>query len=106
MNRAAATTPTGQSVHTPVLLGEVLKSLEPRPGGTYVDCTVGAGGHAAAVLERSAPSGRLLGLDADGEILVLAGERLEAFSNRATLVHTNFVDLESVARTAGFVPAD
>ncbi|HXU00789.1 MAG TPA: 16S rRNA (cytosine(1402)-N(4))-methyltransferase, partial [Polyangia bacterium] len=49
--------------HAPVLLDEALAWLAPKPGGVYCDATLGAGGHAFAVLERSAPDGRLVGLD-------------------------------------------
>ena len=51
--------------HRPVLVEEVLRQLEPRPAGVVVDATLGAGGHAEAILEASSPSGRLLGLDRD-----------------------------------------
>ena len=76
-----------------------------RPGGAYVDGTLGAAGHAARVLELSAPDGRLLGLDADPDALRLAGERLAPFGERAVLVHTNFRRLYDVASEHGFVPA-
>src|SRR6185503_2239934 len=94
------------AVHAPVLLAETVALLAPRDGGRYVDCTVGAGGHAAALLEASAPNGRLLGLDADDEILPLARARLAPFGQRATLVQSNFVELGSVAAAHGFAPAD
>ncbi|HEY3082868.1 MAG TPA: 16S rRNA (cytosine(1402)-N(4))-methyltransferase RsmH [Chloroflexota bacterium] len=93
------------AVHVPVLLEESLSVLRPRPGGRYVDCTLGAGGHGAALLER-ADGARLLGLDADPAMLALAGERLRPFGARARLVHANFADLEEVARREGFGEAD
>ena len=55
--------------HVPVLLDEVIESLAVQPGGRYIDCTLGAGGHAAAILENSAPGGQLLGIDADPSLL-------------------------------------
>jgi 16S rRNA (cytosine1402-N4)-methyltransferase len=94
------------AVHVSVLLDEAIELLAPRDGGRYVDCTVGAGGHAAAILARSAPGGRLLGLDADAEILPIAGERLAPFGARATLVQANFADLAEVAARLGFAPVD
>ena len=60
-------------VHVPVLLEEVMMGLQPRPGGRFIDCTVGPGGHAAAILERISPSGKLLGIDADPEAIRIQG---------------------------------
>src|SRR5437763_109954 len=61
--------------HIPVMLAEVLDLLSPRPGGLYLDATVGLGGHAASVLDRLAPLGRLLGLDRDPAALEMARDR-------------------------------
>jgi len=63
--------------HTPVLLSESLRGLAVQPGGRYIDCTLGAGGHAAAILDHSAPGGQLLGLDADPNAIEMARERLQ-----------------------------
>ena len=79
-----------QGGHASVLLAESLELLAVRPGGLYVDGTVGPGGHAAAILERSGPDGRLLGLDRDAEVLESAGERLRPFGARARLVHADY----------------
>jgi len=88
--------------HTPVLLAEVLAGLRPQSGGRYVDGTVGGGGHAAAILEASAPAGLLLGIDADPDALAAAGVRLASFGARATLLHGNVRDLAQLADQAGF----
>ena len=76
--------------HEPVLLAEVLELLRPTDAGFYVDGTVGLGGHAEAVMQRSAPSGRLLGVDRDAETLALAHERLAPFGERVELNHRDF----------------
>ncbi len=68
----------------------------------FVDCTLGSGGHAAALLEASAPDGRLLGLDADPAAIAVAAERLATFGERATLVRANFRDVARVAAAHEF----
>ena len=92
--------------HEPVLLDEVLDALQPASGGRFVDGTVGGGGHAAAILERTAPEGRLLGLDVDPRALDIARERLAPFGDRAVFVRDNFAVLDDVARAHGFLGAD
>jgi 16S rRNA (cytosine1402-N4)-methyltransferase len=81
--------------HTSVLLDEVFEALEPRGGIGYraLDCTVGAGGHARALLEASKPDGRLIGLDADPNAIALAADTLKAFGDRVSLVQRNFGEL-------------
>jgi 16S rRNA (cytosine1402-N4)-methyltransferase len=82
-----------QGGHASVLLAESLEILAVRPGGLYVDGTVGLGGHAAAVLERSGPDGRLIGLDRDAEVLEQARERLRPFGARARLIHADYREI-------------
>jgi 16S rRNA (cytosine1402-N4)-methyltransferase len=96
----------GPVAHRPVLLAEVVALLRPRAGGRYVDCTVGAGGHAAALLEASSPDGRLLGIDADPDALRLAGERLQRFGDRVRLVHASFRDLQALLSETAFGAVD
>lgn len=79
--------------HVPVLREEVLALLQPRPGGHYLDATVGLGGHAEAVLQASAPSGTLLGVDRDGEALALARQRLAPFGPRVSLIPGRYEEL-------------
>jgi 16S rRNA (cytosine1402-N4)-methyltransferase len=92
--------------HRSVLPAEVLAQLAPRQGGRYIDGTLGGGGHAVALLEASAPDGRLLGLDVDPAALVAAGERLAPFGGRATLARGNFRHLAQLAREHGFGVVD
>lgn len=79
--------------HVPVLREEVLALLQPRPGGHYLDATVGLGGHAEAILRASAPSGTLLGVDRDGEALALARQRLAPFGPRVSLIPGRYEEL-------------
>lgn len=82
-----------EPIHKPVLVQEVVAALQPRPGGRYVDGTVGLGGHAAAILEASSPTGWLLGCDRDGTALELAAQRLAPFAGRFELRRGNFAEL-------------
>jgi len=93
-------------VHEPVLLAEVLAQLAPREGGRFLDGTVGSGGHAAALLDATAPDGRLLGLDVDPAALAIARRELARFGGRAVLVQSNFAVLDDVAREHDFVGID
>jgi 16S rRNA (cytosine1402-N4)-methyltransferase len=79
--------------HVPVLLAEVLELLAVRPGALCVDGTVGLGGHAAAVLRASAPDGRLVGFDRDGETLAAAQTRLAGFGARVRLEQADYRDV-------------
>lgn len=82
--------------HTPVLLDEVLEQLDPTTGGVYADVTLGGGGHAKAILERSAPDGRLIGTDRDPSALEAASAALCDFGDRATLRKARIGDLADV----------
>lgn len=94
--------------HTPVLLAEVIAALAPRPGGRYLDATVGGGGHALAVLQAAQPGGVLLGIDADPAALAATAERLAeaGLSQQAVLRHGSFADLAALAAEAGFTAVD
>jgi 16S rRNA (cytosine1402-N4)-methyltransferase len=91
-------------LHAPVLLKETLVALAPEPGGRYCDGTLGLGGHAEQILLRSAPTGRLLGIDRDPEALAQAGRRLAAFGNRALLVQGSYADAAASVGDAGLAP--
>ena len=97
---------TPQPAHIPVMTSDVLGWLEVRRGGVYIDATVGLGGHAAAILEASAPDGRLLGLDADPQALAAARARLEPFGERFTLDQAWLDDCAAHARRHGFDAVD
>ena len=92
--------------HQPVLLEETLKWLDARPGRLIVDGTLGDGGHAEAILERTAPGGRLVGLDRDLDALRIAAERLARFGARISLAHASFRDLARVLGEAGVARVD
>jgi 16S rRNA (cytosine1402-N4)-methyltransferase len=87
-------------------VAEVLAQLDPREGGRYLDGTVGGGGHASAILDATAPSGRLLGLDRDPAALAIATRELARFGDRAVIARANFALLDDVAGEHGFVPVD
>jgi 16S rRNA (cytosine1402-N4)-methyltransferase len=93
-----------QSVHRPVLLEEVLHWLAPRLGSVLVDGTVGAGGHAAALARRVGDTGRVLGLDRDPSMLILAQRATEALP--VTLVQAPYSDLKGVLRDHGLETVD
>jgi len=95
-----------QHSHIPVLLEEALQTLAPRSGGRYIDATLGGGGHAEAILEASAPEGRLLGLDADPRAIARVQQRLARFGPRAILAQANFRNIAAVARAQHFQPVD
>jgi len=92
------------SVHTPVLLQETVQALAVQPGGRYIDCTAGGGGHAAAILEHSSPGGQLLGIDADPEAIKAARSRLKAYKSSCLLVNENFAHLKDICTRYDFSP--
>lgn len=91
-------------IHTPVMLSEVLRALDVQPGGRYIDCTLGGGGHAEAILRQSSPGGQLLGIDADPSAIEVARERLQSFKDSTLLVNDNFANLQSIAIKYDFFP--
>ena len=91
-------------VHQPVMTAEVVARLEPRPDGRYLDCTVGAGGHARALLEAGA--GQVLGVDRDPEVLTVARAALASWSDRVELVHADFREIDRVLDERGIGTVD
>lgn len=92
--------------HTPVLYQNVLLQLNLRSGGHYIDGTVGAGGHAAGILEGTSPNGKLLGLDRDPVALELARQYLQDFGGRFELRHASYAQMQEVARSLGWTNVD
>lgn len=92
--------------HKPVMLQQTIDALAPRPGGFYIDGTLGGGGHAEAILEASSPDSRLLGIDRDPAAIARCRERLARFGSRCTCVHADFASMCTVAESRGFGPAD
>ncbi len=88
------------------MVREVIASLCCRAGALYLDGTVGGGGHAEAILEKTAPDGRLIGIDADAEALEEAEKRLAPFGSRKTLVQGNFADLSEILNAQGIGKVD
>ena len=84
--------------HVPVMLDEVLRFLQPRSGGYYIDGTVGGGGHTASILAHSEPDGKVLGIDADEQALARVRVRLSHFvdNGRLVLVHSNFAHMAHI----------
>lgn len=93
-----------QTYHVPVMLEEVLRFLQPQPGGHYIDGTLGGGGHTEAILARSAPDGRVLGIDTDAQALARVAQRLPdpVASGRLVLIHGNFADLARIVDEVDF----
>lgn len=94
-----------EGIHASVLLNEVVEYLKPVPGGKYLDCTLGLGGHAEAVLEASA-GGRLLGIDRDPVAIELAKGRLSRFGDQVELVEGNFSDVAVYVEASDHFPLD
>lgn len=97
-----------REIHTPILTAAILDLLEPRSGQRFIDATVNGGGHTQLLLERSAPDGRVLGIDRDGEILERTRARLAdpIDGGRLLLAQGNFADLADIAAAAGFEAVD
>jgi 16S rRNA (cytosine1402-N4)-methyltransferase len=92
--------------HIPVLSGEVAAWLRCKPGGIYLDCTLGQGGHAALILERSGPDGVLIGIDRDPDAIVDTRVNLARFAPRMRLVQGNFSALKQHLRSVGVSEVD
>jgi len=95
-----------RDLHIPVLLKQVLEVLDPKPGQTVVDCTLGLGGHSAALLERIKPDGRLISIDLDPANIIEARVQLQKVKGREgtvrfDIVHDNFANIEKTLAELG-----
>jgi 16S rRNA (cytosine1402-N4)-methyltransferase len=86
------------------LLEEALEALNVQPGKRYVDCTLGLGGHAKAILDNSQPGGMLLGIDADPDATRLAKVTLADYAETTIIINDNFANLETICRENDFLP--
>ena len=93
-------------LHRPVLLDECIQALNIRPDGTYLDGTLGRGGHSEEIAKRLSEGGRLVCIDRDRQALDEAGRRLAPWSERITFLHGNFADLAALMEQAGIGAVD
>ena len=94
------------SPHLPVLYQEIIHVLRPGAGGFYVDCTLGAGGHACGILQASSPDGRLLGLDVDPDAIALASHRLAGFGSRVIIRRASYRSLDEQLKALDWLQVD
>lgn len=87
--------------HKPVLLKSTIALLDPKPGGVFVDATLGGGGHAEGILAATAPDGILIGMDRDPDAIAYARQRLSQFGDRVRIHEANYRDIRSVVRAEG-----
>ncbi|MBX3182248.1 MAG: 16S rRNA (cytosine(1402)-N(4))-methyltransferase RsmH [Polyangiaceae bacterium] len=92
-------------MHLTVMRSEIVEGLSPQPGGVYVDCTAGGGGHSEALLE-AGPLSRVVAFDRDVEAVARVRERLTPFGERATVVHADFEGIEAWLAQAGIAQVD
>lgn len=92
--------------HYSVLLKETILNLNIRKDGTYVDGTLGGGGHALEVVKQLSPKGRFFGIDQDDAAIEAAGERLSAYSDRITLIRSNYCNMQAVLAEHGVTGVD
>lgn len=94
------------AIHIPVLKDEVLEWLQPRPDALYVDGTLGLGGHTQAILERSAPTGRVVGFEWDEEAAAATGRHLAGFGERVRIVRASYADVVPELEQLGIAEVD
>ena len=92
--------------HVPVMVEEVLSFLQPQSGQTFIDCTVGGGGHASEIVRRILPDGKLIGIDQDVAALSASREVLKQYAGNVILEKGNFAELEAIAGRLGVQSVD
>lgn len=92
--------------HIPVLLKETLEYLDPKPGGVYIDGTLGGAGHSSEIVKRIIPEGVLLGIDQDSNAINAAKEHLKAYMDNVIIVRDNFRNIKAIAMDCGFREVD
>ncbi len=98
--------PGGEFFHRPIMPDEVLRFLNPLPGKVFLDGTLGGGGHARLILEKSWPDGFLIGIDRDPEALKRAAQELSRYNSRFFLFHGNFSEMDQALAAAGVEKLD
>ncbi len=93
-------------MHIPVLYQEIIDYLQPKPGGRYIDGTVGAGGHAKGLLSASAPDGQVLAFDRDPDAIAFARQQLLEEEERITFIHASYAEMAQVGPQYGFLEVD
>lgn len=91
--------------HIPVLIKEVLGYLDPKPNQNFIDATVGDGGHAATILEKTSPNGKLLAIDRDLDSIIRARSKLREFGDRVLFINDSFGNLTNIAKENNFYSA-
>ncbi len=92
--------------HVSVLLEECIEGLAIRPGGVYVDGTLGGGGHSLEILRRLDGTGSLIGIDRDEAAICAAGERLRGYEGRTHIVRGNYSEMPAIIKELGFAEVD
>jgi 16S rRNA (cytosine1402-N4)-methyltransferase len=95
-----------QLFHNPVMVSECLHFLSPEPGKTYLDCTLGGGGHSLAILEATAGKALVIGLDMDPEAVSYSRERLSQFEGSVILKEANFIRAGEILKMLNVNAAD
>ncbi len=93
-------------IHKSVMVDEAMEYLITNPEGTYVDATVGLGGHTGAILRNTGTGGKVVGLDVDEEVLDIARERLESYSSKVVLRNNNYSAIDKVLADLGVEQLD